>query len=72
MLIVRNIVGKLSDQFNDIFPKCHLEKIVKKYVNCRLQRWGKFENMRLTSKNKEVIYGDAYASPSTAARVILT
>ena len=49
----------------------HLEKIVRKYVNCRLQRWGKFQNKELTTKNKAVIFSEAHSSRSTAAQVTI-
>ena len=48
-LIVKNIVEKMSDQY-DTLPLCHLEKIVRKYVNCRIQRWGKFQSKQLKKK----------------------
>ena len=48
-LIVKNIVEKMSDQY-DTLPLCHLEKIVRKYVNCRIQCWGKFQSKQLKKK----------------------
>ena len=50
-LIVKNIVEKMSDQY-DTLPLCHLEKIVRKYVNCRIQRWGKFQSKQLKKSTK--------------------
>ena len=69
-IIVHNIVEKMCQQY-DTLPLCHLEKIVRKYVNCRLQRWGKFQNKELTTKNKAVIFSEAHSSRSTAAQVTI-
>ena len=69
-IIVHNIVEKMCQQY-DSLPLCHLEKIVRKYVNCRLQRWGKFQNKELTTKNKAVIFSEAHSSRSTAAQVTI-
>ena len=69
-IIVHNIVEKMCQQY-DALPLCHLEKIVRKYVNCRLQRWGKFQNKEWTTKNKAVIFSEAHSSRSTAAQVTI-
>ena len=65
-LIVKNIVEKMSDQY-DTLPLCHLEKIVRKFVNCRIQRWGKFQSKELKKSNKHVIFNEAHSSRTSAA-----
>ena len=66
--IANNIVENLRNKFDDQLPMCHLPIIVKRFINCRLHRWGKFMDKKLSTDHEKEIFNEAQASRTTAAQ----
>ena len=63
-----NIAENLRGKFNDQLPECHLSIIVERYINCRLHRWARFMDKKLSTENEQEIFNEAQASRTTAAQ----
>ena len=66
--LANNIVENLRGKFNDQLPECHLSKIVERFINCRLHRWARFMDKKLSTENEQEIFNEAQASRTTAAQ----